>query len=260
MKISILGSGWLGLPLANDLRKLDHTIKLSTRSTEKLSILAELSVIPYLIDIDDLSNEIQTFLASELLIINITSKNKNSFAKLIREIEQSKVKKILFISSSSVYQTVSDVVVTEDNEMESPVSLLYQIEQMFMSNTRFKTTILRFSGLIGYSRHPGRFFSNGKVVNQPDAPVNLIHRDDCIGIIIAIIKQASWGNVFNGCATTHPTKREFYSHARSLLNMPVPEFNQDLDLTGHKEVSNQKVIKQLGYQFIHPDVMKLKFD
>ena len=158
MKISILGSGWLGLPLANDLRKLDHTIKLSTRSTEKLSILAELSVIPYLIDIDDLSNEIQTFLASELLIINITSKNKNSFAKLIREIEQSKVKKILFISSSSVYQTVSDVVVTEDNEMESPVSLLYQIEQMFMSNTRFKTTILRFSGLIGYSRHPGRFF------------------------------------------------------------------------------------------------------
>lgn len=259
MNISILGSGWLGLPLANNLIKLGHTINLSTRSVDKLNELANMSSRPYLIDIDELSNEIQAFLATELLIINITSKNQAGFAKLIKEIEQSTIKNVLFISSSSVYQSVNSVI-NEDDGMEATDSPLYQIEQIFMSNTHFKTTILRLSGLIGYSRHPGNFFKNGKVVQQPDAPVNLIHRDDCIGIINAIIKQDAWGEVFNGCATTHPTKREFYSNARDLLNLPNPQYSEKSDNNTYKVVSNKKIINQLGYQFIYPDVMTITFD
>jgi len=258
--MSILGSGWLGLPLAKELINLGHTIHLSTRSGDKLNVLSDMpSSTAYLIDIDNLSNEIQDFLAAEILIINITSKNKDGFAKLIKQIETSAIKNVLFISSSSVYRSVN-AVVTEDDGMESSDSLLYQIEQMFMSNTYFKTTILRLSGLIGYSRHPGYFFKNGKVVQQPDAPVNLIHRDDCIGIITAIIKQAAWGDVFNGCAISHPTKREFYSYARDLLNSPHPEYSNESDSDMYKIVSSNKLINHLGYQFIHPDVMAVTFD
>ncbi len=260
MNISILGSGWLGLPLANELIKLGHTIHLSTRSADKLNVLADIATsTAYLIDIDDLSNEIQAFLATEILIINITSKNKDGFAKLIKQIETSTIKNVLFISSSSVYHAVNGVV-SEDEGMESADSLLYQIEQMFMTNTHFKTTILRLSGLIGYSRHPGNFFKNGRVVQQPDAPVNLIHRDDCIGIITSIIKQAAWGDAFNGCATSHPTKREFYSYASDLLNIVNLEYSNESDSGTYKIVSNDKVIKQLDYQFIYPDVMTIKYD
>jgi len=259
MNISILGSGWLGLPLAIDLIKRNHTINLSTRSVDKLNGLAETAAKPYLIDIDSLSHESKAFLATEMLIINITSKNKDSFAKLIEEIEKSKIKKVLFISSSSVYQAVNGPV-NEDDGLESADSLLYQIEQMFMSNTHFKTTVLRLSGLIGYSRHPGNFFKNGKLVQQPDAPVNLIHRDDCIGIINSIIEQQAWGTTFNGCAITHPTKREFYSHAKSLLNKPNPDFSNESDTNAYKIISSEKVIKQLGYQFIYPDVMAITFE
>jgi len=259
MNISILGSGWLGLPLANDLINRGHMINLSTRSIDKAAIIAKSTVTPFLIDIDQLSNEAEAFLASELLIINITSKNKNSFAKLIQQIEKSSIKKVLFISSSSVYQPVNGIV-NEDDGIESADSLLYQIEQMFVLNTHFKTTILRLSGLIGYSRHPGNFFKNGKVVQQPDAPVNLIHRDDCIGIINAIIEHGAWGDVFNGCATTHPTKREFYSHSRGLLKLPNPEYSEQSDSNTYKIVSNKKIIKQLNYQLIHPDVMTITFD
>lgn len=258
MKISILGSGWLGFPLAKDLMKLGHTINLSTRSIDKLASLTQTGITSYLVDIDDLSTEIQAFLAAEILIINITSKNKESFAKLIEEIEKSSIKNVLFISSTSVYKS-ANTIVKEDDAMEDTDSLLYQIEQLFSSNSHFKTTILRLSGLIGYSRHPGNFFKNGKSVPQPDAPVNLIHRDDCIGIINTIIKQKAWGEVFNGCATTHPTKREFYSYTRSLLNKPNPDFNNE-SASEYKIVSNEKVIKQLGYQFSHPDVMAIKFD
>ncbi|MFT7414417.1 MAG: nucleoside-diphosphate-sugar epimerase [Methylophagaceae bacterium] len=259
MKISILGSGWLGLPLAKDLIKRDYTINLSTRSVAKLKGLAETAATPYLIDIDNLSNESQAFLATEILIINITSKNKGGFAKFIEEIEKSKIKKVLFISSSSVYQVVNGIV-NEDDGLTSADSLLHQIEQMFRSNTHFKTSVLRLSGLIGYSRHPGNFFKNGKVVQQPDAPVNLIHRDDCIGIINSIVEQEAWGTIFNGCAMTHPTKREFYSYARDLLDKPNPDFSSESDSGAYKIISNEKVIKQLSYQFIYPDVMAIKYD
>jgi nucleoside-diphosphate-sugar epimerase len=260
MNISILGSGWLGLPLANELIKLGHTIHLSTRSVAKLNILENMSSsTAYLIDIDALSNEFQAFLTTEILIINITSKNKDGFAKLIKQIETSTIRNVLFISSSSVYRPVNGLV-SEDDGMESSDSLLYQIEQLFLSNTHFKTTILRLSGLIGYSRHPGNFFKNGKIVQQPDAPVNLIHRDDCIGIIASIIKQAAWSEIFNGCAITHPTKRIFYSHARALLGLPDPEYSAESDSVTYKIVSNDKLIKQLSYKFIYPDVMTIKYD
>lgn len=258
MNISILGSGWLGLALAKNLLKLGHTIKLSTRTPEKLNTLTNQSVTPYLIDTDDLSDEVHDFLVTELLIINITSKNKQSFAHLIDEIVKSSIKKVLFISSSSVYQTVNGLV-TEDQGLESADNLLYQIEQMFQINTHFKTTILRLSGLIGYTRHPGNFFKNNKIVHQPDAPVNLIHRDDCIGIINSIIKQGLWGEIFNGCATTHPTKREFYSYTSGLLNKSNPNYSEELNADCYKIVSNEKVIKQLGYQFIYPDVMTISY-
>lgn len=259
MNMSILGSGWLGLPLAIDLIKLGHTVNLSARSEDKLSTLAETSATPFVIDIDALTSEIQAFLETELLIVNITSKSINGFAALIKYIEKSSIKNVLFVSSSSVYQAV-DGTVTEDSGLESSSSVLYQIEQMFMTNHHFKTTILRLSGLIGYSRHPGNFFKNGKVVQQPDAPVNLIHRDDCIGIIKSIIDQQAWGNTFNGCAMTHPTKREFYSYTRGLLNLPNPEFSPDSDSSAYKIVSNEKVIEQLGYRFIYPDVMAITYD
>lgn len=259
MKISILGSGWLGLPLANDLITHGHTINLSTRSVDKIATFANGLFSPYLIDIDKLLDNINVFLSADLLIINITSKNSDSFAQLIKHIEQSTIKTVLFVSSSSVYQSVRGVV-EEDNGLESTHSTLYQIEQMFTSNSHFETTILRLSGLIGYSRHPGNFFKNGKVVQQPDAPVNLIHRDDCIGIINAIIKQKAWGEIFNGCASTHPTKRKFYSHARYLLNLSEPEYDRESDRNTHKIVSNKKSIEQLNYQYQYPDVMTITYD
>lgn len=259
MKISILGSGWLGLPLANDLIQAGHSINISTRTVDKLEHLAQYALNSYLIDLDDLSSDADAFLMTDIVIINITSKSKAGFAKLIEKIEHSSIKKVLFVSSSSVYQAVTGIV-TEDDDLESKDSLLYQIEQMFRANIHFETTILRLSGLIGYSRHPGYFFKNGKIVQQPDAPVNLIHRDDCIGIINQIIEQQAWGEVFNACAMTHPTKREFYSHARALLMMSPPEFSGDSESNTYKIVSNEKVIKQLAYQFIRPDLMAISFD
>ncbi len=254
--ISILGSGWLGLPLAEHFITQGYQVHASTRSIDRLPELKRIKAEAFIVDIDNLG-DISQFLQAGLLIINITCKNLTSFTQLIKQIEQSTIKKVLLVSSTSVYDNLNTVV-TEDQGAELKDSPLWQIEQLFCHNAYFATTVVRFSGLVGYSRHPGRFFRSGKVVEQPDAPVNLIHRDDCIGITSAIIEQGVWGEVFNGCAATHPSKREFYTHARKLLNLPAPEFAQTFK-PAYKIVSHAKVQQVLHYQFMHSDLMNMCF-
>lgn len=254
--ISVLGSGWLGLPLAKALTDGGYILKLSTRNEVKFERIIKRHCEPYLVDID--SHIIDpSFLTADILIINITSKNYEAYKSLAKQIEKSSIKHLLFVSSTSVYQNTQSLV-TESCHCESSKSTLFQIEQLFTTNNSFKTTVLRLSGLIGYQRHPGHFFNNGKIVPSPDAPVNLIHRDDCIAIIKTIIEQKAWGEIFNACADTHPSKREFYSYARSLLELEPPAFSTQNE-SNYKIVSNDKIKQQLNYQFIYPDLMQIPF-
>ncbi len=255
--ISILGSGWLGLPLAAELVKQAYSINLSTKTAEKLTQLTDIGANAYLLDIEQIKDT-NPFFNCSTLIINITSKNITAYQHLIHQIEQSPVKHVLFVSSSSVYLN-SNTLVTESDQAENPDSPLYQIEQLFVQNGHFDTTVLRFSGLIGYNRHPGRFFKKNDHIKDPDAPVNLIHRDDCIGIIKTIIKHNYWGETLNGCSDSHPSKREFYSYARSLLGLAPPSFASNPDTT-YKVVSNDKVKQHLNYQFIYPNLMTIPFE
>lgn len=209
----------------------------------------------YLVDIDQDSPIETHFLDADILIINITCKNLVGFERLVQEIERSSVSKVLFVSSSSVYQNLNREV-TEDEAAENPDSPLFQIEQLFQQSSGFETSILRFSGLVGPGRHPGRFFRGGKVIKQPEAPINLIHLDDCIGIIDAILSHYAWGEVFNGCSDSHPSKREFYTQACGSAGFPIPEFAV-AQTPAFKIVSNHKIKHQLGFHLHHPDLISL---
>jgi nucleoside-diphosphate-sugar epimerase len=253
--ISLLGSGWLGLALARNFQRKPFSVNASTRTLARLDQLQEVEAIPYLIDIDSLTGNVGAFLDCDVLIVNITSKNILSYIELIRNIEASTVRRVLFVSSSSVYQNTNDLV-TESEGLENDDSPLYQIERLFMSSAHFKTTVVRMAGLIGPGRHPGRFFKRDKLVEQPDSPVNLIHQTDCVNIINQIIEQKVWGEVFNACASSHPTKREFYGQARLSLSQLPPNYGQSYK-PSFKIVSNQKLSRILNYEFVYDDLMTL---
>ena len=51
MKVSILGCGWLGFPLAKQLVALGCQVSGSTTSAEKISILAEADIKPFLLSL-----------------------------------------------------------------------------------------------------------------------------------------------------------------------------------------------------------------
>ncbi len=265
-QISILGSGWLGLPLAKELHQTGYSIKTSTRSQERLEHMQAGGVEACLFDIESAENDLR-FLQADILIINITSKNVEAFKALIRQIESSPISKVLFISSTSVYADSSKpnpTPITEDNVSALKPCPLLEIENLFTDSSHFKTSIIRFAGLIGYQRHPGRFFLQQnennelscKPIRNPDGFVNMIHRDDCIGIIEAVIKQDSWGEIFNGCSSQHPTRREFYSWAiGNYSGKDHVEMNFIIsDEQSYKIIDNAKVKNHLAYAFKQDDL------
>ena len=188
----------------------------------------------------------------------LPQKNVESFRALVNLIAASPVSQVLFVSSTSVYQNARKIISEADTSCYSDSPLLL-IEGLLTACAAFKTTLLRFGGLIDKRRHPGRFFSGGRNVQNADTPVNLIHFDDCLGVIEAILEQNCWGEVFNACADSHPSKRKFYSRAIEHYGGSLPEFI-DSDGTVGKSISNEKVKKLLDYQFKHPDLMAISFD
>jgi nucleoside-diphosphate-sugar epimerase len=252
-----LGSGWLGLPLAERFVARGYRVKASTRSENRLHALSAAQAEPFILDLGELPGNVQDFLRSKVLIINIPSKDIDGFKRLIKEIEHCEIESVLFVSSTSVYEN-TNTTITESDGAESTHHPLLIIENLFRESNKFETTILRFGGLIGYIRHPGRFFRGNKIVSDPDSGVNLIHRDDCINIIEKIVANETWDEVFNGCADSHPTKREFYTQAARLLGAPAPVFAES-DEKSFKLISNEKLKRVLDYSFVYPDLMAIRY-
>ena len=273
--ISILGCGWLGLPLAKKLIENGFSIKGSTTSEEKLVVLEANKIQPYLIALyeDKITGNITNFLnESEILIIDIPPKLRGSQSEnfvskiknLIVEIEKSAIKKVLFISSTSVYGDLpifsTALEVTEESTLNPDSEggkQLLEVEQLLCSNKNFETTILRFGGLIGEDRHPLKFLAGRENVENPEAPINFIHQVDCIGIIEKLINKGlrqaqsdnwSWNETFNAVAPNHPIRAEYYHKKALEMNLKVPTFVKD-SISKGKIISSQKLQQILNYSF-----------
>ncbi|MBP2283523.1 nucleoside-diphosphate-sugar epimerase [Flavobacterium sp. CG_23.5] len=265
-KISILGCGWLGLPLAKALLEKGFSLHGSTTSSEKLSILENAGISPFLISFHSksVSGSIESFLlGSDTLLIDIPPKlrgiNSESFvekiATLVPFIEKSAVKNVLFISSTSVYGEENDIVTEEtplNPDTESGKQLV-EAEQILQSNTNFKTTVIRFGGLIGEDRHPVKFLAGRENLDNPEAPINLIHQEDCIGIILKIIETDCWNETFNAVAPFHPSRATYYTQKAADLNLPLPKFNDENASIG-KTILSDKVATILKYTFTKPSL------
>ena len=250
--VSVLGCGWLGMPLAISLLDEGYSVKGSTTTEKKISLLEINNIDPYLLDISSFE-EFYDFLDSDILIIAITSKDIDGFESLISQIENSSIQKVIFISSTSVYGKRNKIMTEEDEVLQTPLSA---IENLFREDTFFETTILRFAGLFGDERHPSNWFKNERKIPQPKGFVNMIHKEDCIEIIHEIIDQNCWNETFNACSNHHPTRREFYTIAKLSNDFEVPKF-EDNDVYEWKIISSNKVQKKLDYTFIHDDLLNI---
>ncbi len=270
-KVSILGCGWLGLPLAEHLIKSGYIVKGSTRTKNDISHLEAKGILASLLILNPeiQGSDLNSFFDSDVLVINFPPERRDDIVKyhelqmisLIERIVNSSIEKVIFISSTSVYPDVNRVVTETETQAPSKTSgqALLKVEQLLKSCNQFDTTILRFAGLIGYERNPGRFLAGKKEVINGQAPVNLIHRDDCINIIHQLLQKKLWSETFNACADLHPTRKDYYINAANKLGLTPPSFVETNNYS-YKIVSNEKLKKQLNYIFKYPDPFEMLDD
>ncbi|WP_254453179.1 NAD(P)H-binding protein [Winogradskyella undariae] len=262
-QISIIGCGWLGFSLATKLVELGFKVQGSTTSRDKLEVLKLHGIAPFLVSLTEsgVSEECAQFLTgSDTVIINIPpglrrNPNKNHVVEiehLIHQIEKQSIKHVLYISSTSVYEDeVPFPVITAKtlpNASADNGKQLIEIEKMLQSNPYFKTTILRFGGLIGDERHPAKFLSGRKGISNPEAPINLIHRTDCISIIAHILDNDLWGTTLNAVYPSHICKKDYYTNYCAAKNLPLPEFSTAEESKG-KIVESKILVQLLNYTF-----------
>ena len=267
-KIAILGCGWLGLPLAQKLIADGYVINGSTTDENKLEEIQSIGAKPFLINVNPKINidYDSSFFDADILIVNIPPQRRTDivlyhtqqFTELCQIISKSNIRYVLMVSSTSVYPSSSKTMFETDATSPDKDSgkALVIAEKLISFLPNIKTTIVRFGGLIGYDRNPGRFLAGKTDLKDGNSPVNLIHRDDCLEIISEIIKQDKWGETFNACCDEHPTRKEFYSNAARKFGFTEPLFAEQEKQNSYKIIDSSKLKNELGYNFIYKNPLE----
>ncbi len=260
-KIGVLGCGWLGFPLAKDLIKQGFKVKGSTTNKEKIKSLEKENIEPYLIEIGENKNSksLNSFLEKlDILILNIPPKLRSNikpnYFEKIRFIKDSKyfdkIKYIVFVSSTSVYGSKQGKINSKTEPVPDSKSgkEILKTEKLFQKKNN---TVVRFGGLIGNNRNPLKYLQKKDEILNPQAPINYIHLNDCIGIINSIIEKNMWGKTFIGVSPHHPSKKEYYDRLCNEKNLNKLNFSSK-ENTVNKEITDENIFKLLNYEFRNP--------
>ena len=262
-RISIVGFGRVGLPLGRELVARGYEVFGTVTSEKKQEKLGEEGLQADVLTLTpEAEGDLQKAMDTDILVVTVppSAKAEGQFEAVMRNIAEaaasSRVKKVLLISATSVYRQTGDVVREEDATHQASPFLgtsWLKVEELFSLRSEFETSIVRFSGLMGGGINAGVYFA-GRELKGASQPVNMIHVDDCVAIMAAIIDQQVWGEAFNASADEHPCKRDFYTKACTVAKMDLPLFSEEA--VPYRIVNCDKLKKRLGYSFKYPDPMQ----
>lgn len=273
-KVGIIGCGWLGTALAKNLLKENTQVMATTASNSSSAdliaqgIYAHAFSLPSDLSVEDMAKN-SIFSMSQLVIClpprlkHGESNYPEKIKQLVSAAELAGVQHIILISSTAVYNGLFGEVdeQTDLNFTAEKVKVIYEAEQ-HVNNFSRKANVIRLAGLIGPERHPGRFLSAKKELPNPDGVVNLIHQQDAVLIIEALLDNQHEPlfnkATFNGVSDTHVTRKKFYEVAAQALALPKPEFiftNDSVKQVRSKEVLGNKAKELLGVSFVYNDLI-----
>lgn len=243
-----------------------HTVYGSTTTQDHLPVLRCDGVRPFLLTCAaGLEGEDQeVFFSVDTLVITLPFRRDLAPSDLY--LEQIRclagraadfgVARILWTGSTAVYP---DGLLRADEESvfvpgNDRARVLRDIERFLLEDPRFTSVAVRLAGLCGGGRKIGRFLSGQTLPTDGEEPVSLVHQDDAVAVLAALVTGPWHNEIFNVCADGHPTRRDLYTRAAQKMGLPPPQFTP-----GHsgpcKVVVNDKVKARLGYHFLHPDPM-----
>ena len=247
--ISILGCGWLGLPLAEELQNR-YMVKGSYRSKSTKRLLENSGIENYHIDLNEGDFD-EEFFDCDVLIVAIPPSLRLQSAdihlkqlQLISEyLDEGTV--VIYCNTTAVYPQGTDL---KENEA-SKSSPFYQFENVFSENV---CTVVRLAGLVDYNRTIVSSLIEKNIAIDSREPVNLVHREDVIGVISEIISQEKWEEIYNVCAPEHSNKEAVYGRWARILGFDELTFVEK-EKPMMKTISSDKMIKDLEYKFVYPN-------
>ena len=103
---------------------------------------------------------------------------------------------------------------------------------------------------------PGRVSKN--YGSKGERLINMIHRDDLVGVILAALKDARPGEIYNAVDDEPVAQIHFFRWLSETLGKWMPPFATEAENAArkrgltNKKVSNRKLKMELGYQFKYP--------
>jgi nucleoside-diphosphate-sugar epimerase len=275
-RISILGCGWLGFPLAKRLQEIGITssIKGSTTSASKLDAFGNAGIEGYLMDLKPETKldvvAANSFFETDVVVIAVPprmSKNEPGtypaqMQMVAEAIRNSPAKEIIFVSSTGIYPDLNRIMEESDVDMPEKSALpdMVSAENIIASlRPECTVTILRMSGLLGYNRIPGKYVKGQKNMVTGNIPVNYVHRDDAVGAIIAVLKQGVANDTFNIVTPQHPVRRDVYERSCAAFGWEAPTFREPETMPDYKVISGEKFGKMYHYDFKYPDPLNFHY-
>ncbi|GAB3333005.1 SDR family oxidoreductase [Larkinella ripae] len=263
--ISILGCGWLGFPLAEALLDQGYVVKGSSTSKDKLPVFWKRGIKPYELRFnpEPEGDELTDFLTTDALVIDIPPKagktGDDFHPRQIRAVAEAlrktgaNIPYTIYVSSTSIYPDLNREVVEEDvvQPAQSLAPAFIEAEQTVLGLGN--STVLRFGGLLGYNRIPGRYVAGKQGLTTGAVPVNYIHRDDGVQIIKSFLEKPQPGQTFNVVAPEHPTREAVYRKNCDDFGFETPTFAEPPEPAPFKLVSPEKLIRTIGYAFQYAD-------
>lgn len=285
-KCLIVGCGYVGLPLGRELARRGHQVFGLRRSVLAEEEIKAAGITPIHADIT--RPETLARLPRDFdWVVNCTASggggaedyrrvylegNRN----LIAHFTGTPLQKFVYTSSTSVYGQNDGSLVTEASptEPEAPTAkILVEAEKLLLAASdgsqgcsphqqNFPAVILRVAGIYGPGRgHWFKAFLRGEARIEGDGArsLNMIHRDDLIGVLIAALERGRPGEVYNAADQEPVSQRRFFEWLAAELNRSLPptvaadaETWRKRGVT-NKRISNAKLRAELKYEFRFPD-------
>ena len=277
MRVLIVGCGYVGLPLGVALVRQGHAVSGLRRNPDAAGELEAAGIRPLFADITR-PGELENLPRDFDWVVNCAASGGGDMAayrelyltgnrNLIEWLRAAPPRRYVYTSSTSVYgQNDGSLVVETDPvapETETGKILVLTENLLLAAATeiKFPAVILRLAGIYG----PGRGywlkqFLNGEARIEGDGSrlLNMIHREDAAGAVIAALNHSPVGQVFNVVDNEPVSQSDFFKWLAEKLGRPLPPTAPADAATSrrrgvtNKRVSNQRLKKLLGYEFKYP--------
>ena len=278
MKCLIVGCGYVGLPLGAELVRLGHEVAGLRRQASAENELKAAGIRPLVGDVTRPESLARLPHAFDWVVNCVASGGGTAeeyrriylqgTRHLMEWLSATPPQKFVYTGSTSVYGQTDGSPVKETSPTEPVVEtakVLRETEKLLLTaagERKFPAVILRVAGIYGPDRgHAFKQFLKNEARIEGDGSrfLNMIHRDDLIGCLIAVLKSGRAGEIYNTVDDEPVTQANFFQWlAEELGKAPppmVPE-NPEADRkrgVTNKRVSNRKLKMELGHQFKYPN-------